>query len=178
MATNSLDMNNHPSKLKKDKKKFVNMFKRHKKNKDKHHDVEALDQDSLGASIGTVENQHSFSSLKKKRKVPDKQSSYLTPPTYARRRSKSNPALTGSNDEYTDIGIDKDFIATLLNPSLAVADQTRVTTLSPLRQDTLHAPAIRVSIVCGVWRECGVTTVRSVFYLKNDNSLTMLWSDQ
>lgn len=161
MATKSLEMNGHTGKNKKDKKKFANMFKRHKKGKDKENSTASLDlpEGSLGVSIGSaVREQQAFSSLKLKRKIINRHdTSYLSPPS--RRRSKSNPNLPGSDEEdnyHSDASSDKELmIATLLNPSLAVGNQRLATSTST---DRLHAPAIRVRSVCVRCEECFILT--------------------
>ncbi len=145
MASNELNA----TKTKKEKKKFSSMFRRHKKNKGDKHQLDTTSlTDNLSVSIGTMESQQSFSSRKLKRHVNNRQlSSYLTPPTKPRRRSKSNPNPTASDndDGFSDASSERDFIATLLNPSLAVNLQKSLSTPS----DSLHAPAIRVrSVLC------------------------------
>ena len=150
--TDSIDLSDRVKKSKKDKKKFGSMFRRHKKHKDK----QQLDSPShsLGVSIGTAENQLSFTNSKLKRAVTTRplgtSNQYLTPPIY--RRSKtihSSPCLSASDREdggYSDASYDDEFIATLLNPSLASSNRQKISNNIPTSE-------IRVSdsaCVCGV----------------------------
>ncbi|XP_064390828.1 multiple C2 and transmembrane domain-containing protein 1-like [Halichondria panicea] len=135
--TDSIDFSDHGKKPKKDKKKFGSMFRRHKKHKDKQLDSPSH---NLGVSIGTAETQQSFSSSKLKRSTTGPSHQYLTPPIYHRRKSSPSSSLPASDREdgdFSDASYDDEFIATLLNPSLAVANRQKMSTKS------LSTPEIR-----------------------------------
>ncbi len=151
--TDSIDISDRVKKSKKDKKKFGSMFRRHKKHKDKQLDSPSH---SLGVSIGTAENQLSFSNSKLKRAVTTRpigtSNQYLTPPIYRRSKTAhSNPCLSASDREdggYSDASYDDEFIATLLNPSLAVSNRQKISNNIPTLEIRVSDSACGCVCVC------------------------------